>query len=166
MFLIKKDGSIHCSRGDVGTFQFKMAEADANGYLKYLDTDDNIYWYDTHNNVLYDNQYEIDRNTNINTLTMQFVNFNQNDEIKFNIYELKGYTMTPLVSKTIQVAEETDSVIISLTASDTTLGEQINAPFPFWYDITLNGVNTIVGYNEYGAKEFILYPAKGVENNG
>lgn len=166
MFKITRDGQIHCSRGDVGTFQFKMAEADANGYLKYLDTLDNIYWYDTHNNVLYNNQYEIDRNTNINTLSMQFVNFNQNDEIKFNIYELKGYTKNQLVSKTIPVAQETDSVIINLSTTDTSLGEQINAPLPFWYDITLNGVNTIVGYNEYGAKEFILYPAKGVENNG
>ena len=52
---------------------------------------------------------------------------------------------------------------IVLTGEDTTLGEQINAPNPLWYDITLNEVNTLVCYNEHGAKEFILYPAKGVE---
>lgn len=164
MFRITKDGQIHCSRGDTGIINFQLALTDNNGYIKYTDTDSNIYWYDVYNNVLYDNSYEIDRNTNINTLTMELVNFNANDEIKFNIYELKGYNLKPLLTKTIQVESTTDSVEISLSESDTTLGGQINAPFPFWYDITLNDTNTIVCYNEHGAKEFILYPAKGVDD--
>ena len=163
MFRITKNGQIHCSRGDDGTINFKMAEADSNGFIKYLDNEQNIYWYDSHNNILYDNQYEIDRNTSIYTLSMVFVNFSPNDEILLNIYELKGYALNPLLSKTVTVTEETDNVDIYLSSEDTTLGEQINAPNPLWYDITLNGTNTLVCYNEYGAQEFILYPAKGAE---
>lgn len=163
MFLIKKDGSIHCSRGDTGTINFKMAQADSNGFIKYVENDQKVYWYDDFNNVLYNNSYEIDRNTNINDLSMQFVDFSANDEIKLNIYELKGYTLNPLLTKIIEVPDITDNVDIILTGEDTTLGEQINAPNPLWYDITLNEVNTLVCYNEHGAKEFILYPAKGVE---
>ncbi|MBR4486267.1 hypothetical protein IKS57_02740, partial [bacterium] len=59
--------------------------------------------------------------------------------------------------KTITPSEETTTLTIALTQEETTIGELINAPVKYWYEIQLND-NTIIGYDENKAKEFILYP--------
>ena len=137
--------TIHCSRGDTGTITLKIPYIDNNGYFKYLDGEDNVYWYDKSKKKLYDAYYE----------------FEVGDKVKFNIYEAKGYDSEPLVSKTIEVSSASYEVDISLYEADTTFGEISNKPITYWYDITLNNDLTVVGYNEDGAKLFIQYPAKG-----
>ena len=159
MFKIETS-TIHCSRGDAGTITLKIPYMDNNGYIKYLDGEDNVYWYDKEKKKLYDEDYE-ESQTSLDTLTEQFYQFEVGDKIKFNIYEAKGYDSEPLLSKTINVVEAAYEVEIPLYEEDTTFGEIPNKATTYWYDITLNEDLTVVGYTEDGAKLFIQYPAKG-----
>lgn len=90
--------------------------------------------------------------------------FAVNDVIRLGIFQ-KG-DMTKLVKQIeTNVSSATTSVSLSLTSEDTTLGDIINKPVNYWYEIQLNpdtNPQTIIGYDEEGAKLFILYP-EGVE---
>ena len=94
-------------------------------------------------------------------LSIVYYKFQAEDIIKLSIYEKNGYDKEALMTKTINVTEEAESVYIELTEEDTTFGKINNKPVTFWYDITLNDYLTVVCYDEDGAKEFIMYPAKG-----
>lgn len=87
----------------------------------------------------------------------EFYQFKTSDVIKFGVYEANGLNKNALILKTIVPESPTDSIKIILLKNDTTIGELRNTKTTFWYEITLND-NTIVGYDENGAKEFILYP--------
>ena len=54
--------------------------------------------------------------------------------------------------------ETCDFVTFELTKEDTTIGELIAKPKTYQYDICVNEDQTILGYDDAGAKEFILYP--------
>lgn len=163
MFKIK-GSTIHCSRGDSGTISLKVPYTDVNNYIKYQDSEatPNIYWYDTKNNILYDSNYE-ESSVSIDTLTMVLYEFQVDDKITFNIYQKGGYDKEPVLSKDIIVETSGDNVDIPLTEEEMTFGKISNKAVTYWYDITLNEDNTVVCYNENGAKEFIQYPAKGDE---
>ena len=162
MFKIDKEYKIHCSRGDAGTITLKIPYVDNNGYLKYEDGEDNVYWYDVAKKKLYDENYE-ESEESIDSLTLQYYEFQPGDKVKFNIYEKKGYDQTPIVSKEIEVQTADDECMIPLYEADTTFGDIPNKPVTYWYDISLNEDMTIICYNEDGAQEFIQYPAKGDE---
>lgn len=161
MFKIQKS-TIHCSRGDTGTIELKVPYVDNNGYIQYKDISDNVYWYDSVKNILYDEDYE-ESSVSLSTLTEQFYQFQIGDEIRFNIYEKKGYDKTPCLSKLITVDTVGDTVTIVLSEEDTTFGEIPNKEIEYWYDVTLNDDLTVIGYDESGAKLFMMYPAKGCD---
>lgn len=95
--------------------------------------------------------------------TDEYYQFKVGDKIKLNIYNKKGYGENPLKTIEAEVTEECNSVDIYLTEENTTFGEISNKAITYWYDITLNDNQTVVCYNEDGAKEFIQYPAKGAD---
>lgn len=161
MFKIK-ESTIHCSRGDSGTILLRVPITDVDDNIKYTDELENIYWYNPVKKKLYDANYE-ETEVSVETLTMVLYEFKVDDEIKFNIYEKQGYTKEPLKTKLIICEEVGTSIEIPLTEEDTTFGNIENKAVTYWYDITLNEGQTIVCYNEDGAKEFIQYPAKGDE---
>ena len=161
MFKIQ-NSTIHCSRGDTGTITLKIPYTDNHDYIKYMDENDNVYWYDTSKKILYDEDY-VESDEDLDNLTEQYYEFQIGDEIKFNIYERKGYDKDPLMTKTIVVDTAGDEVVIPLEEADTTFGEIPNKATEYWYDITLNEDLTIVCFNEEGARLFIMYPAKGSE---
>lgn len=161
MFKIK-DSTIHCSRGDGGTIKLTIPITDINDLIKYIDTDENIYWYNKNTNKVYDNDYEL-VDIDINDLSMVKYQFVIGDIVEFKIYEKQGYDKEPLVTKQVTISSSSDYCEIPLTENETTIGEIENKPITYWYDITLNGDQTVVCYNEEGAKEFIEYPAKGSE---
>lgn len=163
MFRIK-NSTIHCSRGDVGTIKLKIPITDVNNYIKYKDnsTPSNTYWYDMENKVLYDSYYQ-ESSISIDTLTMVYYEFKEGDVVIFNIYEKNGYNKPTLKTKSVTVIEPKTYVEIVLNENDTTFGTISNKEATYWYDITLNDDNTVVCFDENGAKEFILYPAKGSE---
>ena len=159
MFKIEETDLL-CNRGDECPFKYGMAITDEKGYISYKDENENQYWYDAKNNVLYDADYK-KSSVDIKTLTIELAKFQVGDKLKFNIYEKNGYNKKPLLSKTFTVNAETDIVNIYLSASDTTIGEISNKKQTYWYDISLNEDKTTLGYDTDGPKLFIIYPAKG-----
>ena len=65
------------------------------------------------------------------------------------------------IQKDIKVTEETKHIDIELTKENTKIGEVINKPIEYWYEIELNPdtkPQTVIGYDETGEKIFVLYP--------
>ena len=86
--------------------------------------------------------------------------FQVGDIIRLGIFVAKNCNDNVL-QKDVEVTEETTSVDIELNSADTTIGEIINKPATYWYEIQLNpdtNPQTIIGYDEAGAKLFVLYP--------
>lgn len=90
--------------------------------------------------------------------------FKVDDVIRLGIFEKKNFNSIKK-QKDVTVQEETTTVQISLNKEDTTIGDIINTPIDYWYEVQLNpktNPQTIIGYDENGAKIFRLYP-EGVE---
>ena len=83
--------------------------------------------------------------------------FQVGDVIKFGVYNKKQLDKEAVLLKEITVAEQTEILTIMFTQEETTIGDLINKPVDYWYEIQLND-NTIIGYDENGAKIFRLYP--------
>ncbi len=123
MFEVKKDLSIHITRGDIGLLEITAKNEDGSDYI-----------------------------------------FKVDDVIRLGIFEKKKFNLIKK-QKDITVQEETTTVQIPLNKEDTTIGDIINTPVDYWYEVQLNpetNPQTIIGYDENGAKIFRLYP-EGVE---
>lgn len=83
--------------------------------------------------------------------------FQVEDIIKFGVYNKNGLNDKAVILKTITNDEEKEVISIELTKEDTTIGDIENKPITYWYEIQLND-DTIIGYDEKGAKQFIVYP--------
>ena len=73
----------------------------------------------------------------------------------------KNHHENVVIQKDVTVESETTSVDISLYKEDTKIGELINKPKDYWYEIELNSdtsPQTIIGYDVDGPKLFRLYP--------
>lgn len=92
-----------------------------------------------------------------------FYTFQPGDEIIFTVKTTFGVP-TANLRKVTQIATATDTVNIEFTKTDTTWGDLIAEAVTYQYDISLNGNETLIGYDEKGYKEFILYP-EGGEND-
>jgi hypothetical protein len=65
------------------------------------------------------------------------------------------------LQKDFPVVEATENVDIFLSKEDTKFGEVISKPKDYWYEVELNpedNPQTIIGYDEDGAKIFKLFP--------
>ena len=86
--------------------------------------------------------------------------FQAGDVLRIKIYEKKN-AENVVLEKEIGVTGATEKVDILLTEKDTKFGEVISKPVDYWYEIELNpytNPQTIVGYDEDGAKIFRLFP--------
>lgn len=90
--------------------------------------------------------------------------FKVGEKVKFSITERKNEENV-IFSKTITVAEQGYNVDIPLSSEDTKIGDIINKPVIYWYEISVltlnNEIQTIIGYDDDGAKEFVLNPEAG-----
>ena len=89
--------------------------------------------------------------------------FKKGDIIRFKVFERKNCSKV-FLQKDIKVEEETIDVNIYLTGKETKIGELINEPKTYWYEIELNPdtkPQSIISYDEYGEKQLILYPEGG-----
>lgn len=84
--------------------------------------------------------------------------FKQGDIVTFSVYNRKGLENKPVLLKEITVENDTNIVDISLTSQETKIGEIVNKPIDYWYEIQLNYSQTILGYDDKGPKLFTLYP--------
>lgn len=86
--------------------------------------------------------------------------FRVDDVVRFTVFGRKDCTDVVL-QKDVKVTEEAELVEIELMSEDTKIGEVINKPVDYWYEVELNPETypqTIIGYDEDGAKVFKLYP--------
>ena len=96
----------------------------------------------------------------------QSYTFKVGEKVKFVITERKNEDNV-VFNKEITVDTEGLTVDIPISSAEMKIGEIINKPVIYWYEIsilTLNGeVQTIIGYDDEGAKEFIINPEAGDE---
>ena len=86
--------------------------------------------------------------------------FNPTDLVRFKVFEKKRCNCI-LLQKDVLAGVSSDTVTISLTSDDTRLGELINKPVDYWYEVELNpetAPQTIIGYDMDGPKVFRIYP--------
>lgn len=92
-----------------------------------------------------------------NGVDYQFV---AGDVVRFKVMEKKKVDKVKL-QKDVTIEEATDVVTIVLSGDDTKIDSLINSPTKYWYEVELNpdtAPQTIIGYDTFGEKLFILYP--------
>lgn len=86
--------------------------------------------------------------------------FTPGDLLRFKVYKKKK-AGDVVLEKDFPVTARTQSVQIYLSEEDTKIGEVISKPVDYWYEVELNPNSepqTIIGYDEEGAKIFKLFP--------
>ena len=86
--------------------------------------------------------------------------FQPGDVVRFTVYGKKD-AGSVVLQKDFPIFEETEVVPIYLGEVDTRFGDVISKPTDYWYEVELNpgkDPQTIIGYDEDGAKIFRLYP--------
>ena len=86
--------------------------------------------------------------------------FQIGDVVRLKVFKKRDFNYREL-QKDVTVDKATTTVDIELTKEDTKIGDVINKPVEYWYEIELNPntkPQTIIGYDEDGEKKFVLYP--------
>lgn len=86
--------------------------------------------------------------------------FKVEDVVRFKVFKAKDCNCVEL-QKDVKVETEGTSVNVTLTKDETKIGELINKPVKYWYEVELNpetSTQTIIGYDLDGEKIFMLYP--------
>lgn len=93
------------------------------------------------------------------TETEEYI-FHPGDVVRLRVYVRKQHANVVLV-KDVIVESETPTVEIGLGSTDTRIGDIIDKPVDYWYEIEINpdtAPQTIIGYDKDGPKIFKLYP--------
>lgn len=92
-----------------------------------------------------------------------FYEFQTTDILYFTVK--KQYSDTqPVLRKILTFSEPTTTATFYLTSSDTNLSSLSNLPVQYVYDVSINEDQTIIGYDENGAKCFVVYPEVSNDN--
>lgn len=86
--------------------------------------------------------------------------FQAGDVVRIKVFGKKD-AENVVLQKDFPVTEVTEEVEIFLSEEDTKIGEVISKPKDYWYEVELNPYDnpqTIIGYDEDGAKVFRLFP--------
>lgn len=89
--------------------------------------------------------------------------FKAGDILRLKVFKNKDCGCVE-IQKDVTVESETTEVNIPLIKEDTKIGELISKLVTYWYEVELNpdtDPQTIIGYDDDGAKLFILYPEGG-----
>ena len=90
--------------------------------------------------------------------------FEAGDIVRLGVFPKKDMNHI-IFQKDYQTVENDTTVDMELTPEETKIGEIINKPVDYWYEIQLNpetDPQTIIGYDDEGPKVFRLYP-EGIE---
>lgn len=85
------------------------------------------------------------------------------DVVRLKVFDKKGCGCVVL-QEDVEAPADTEAVRIILTRDQTKIGDIISKPKDYWYEIELNpetAPQTIVGYDEDGAKILRLFPEGG-----
>lgn len=89
--------------------------------------------------------------------------FREGDIVRFKVFA-KNDCADVVLTKDVAATADTNEVEITLNGEDTTIGEVISKPVDYWYEVELNPdthPQTIIGYDDDGAKVFKLFPEGG-----
>lgn len=86
--------------------------------------------------------------------------FGIGETVQFRIFDKNGYDDEAIISKEITIVEEATVVPIHLSSEDTMIGEEINSKKTYWYEISINEDNTVIGYDNAGPAILFLLPAR------
>lgn len=91
--------------------------------------------------------------------------FQPDDILRFKVFERKNVDNV-FLEKDFKISEATTEVLIELTAEEMKIGELIDKPKDYWYEVELNPdtlkTQTIVGYEkEEGPAILTLLPEGG-----
>lgn len=106
-----------------------------------------------------DNEFILDEDGN--RIIKSYYEFKEGDVVTFGIYNKRGLSDNALVLKTITVDTPTIEVNFTLSSEEMKIGELINKPTDYWYEVQLddgNMVRTVIGYDTNGTKVLKLYP--------
>lgn len=98
--------------------------------------------------------------TAVNKANNTAVTFQPGDVLRMKVYGKKNCEDVVL-QKDFPVTAATSEVELFLSEEDTKIGKVISKPVDYWYEIELNPYDnpqTIIGYDEDGAKLFRLFP--------
>lgn len=93
----------------------------------------------------------------------QTYTFLPGDVVRFKVFKRKDCNSVVL-QKDVVVEAETTTVCVYLEKGDTKLGDIINKPIKYWYEVELNPdtvPQTIIGYDDDGEKILLLFPEGG-----
>ena len=89
----------------------------------------------------------------------KFYKFQVGDKVRIGVYEEDNLEGCALILKEVEVTKISEIVSIPLTSDETRIGDIINEPVDYWFEIIFNDDTTILGYDEEtGAKIFRLLP--------
>lgn len=84
--------------------------------------------------------------------------FQDGDKVVFSVYNKNKMSDNAVLLKEFVVSGSQQSVEINCTKKDTKLGDLINKPVEYWYEVELNNEYTVIGYDDDGAKILMLFP--------
>lgn len=82
------------------------------------------------------------------------------DVVRFKVFKNRDCGCVEL-QKDVTIENETTAALVRLSSKDSKIGGIINKPVDYWYEVELNpetNPQTIIGYDDNGAKIFTLYP--------
>ena len=100
---------------------------------------------------------------NMETQKEEDYEFQLEDKITFVVLQKKGYTKEEVFRKEFTIADlgytaPTTTPEIKLTAEDTKQFDLADKATTYWYDLILNEDTTMLGFDDEGAKQIIVYP--------
>lgn len=105
-----------------------------------------------------DNNIYLNRGDQISIKLVSDKLFEIGDVLKFSVVKEGNYGIVAFQKEFI-VDEESDEYTITLFSQDTKIGNIIkDGEVTYWYEIELNGRDTLIGYDDKGPKLFVLYP--------
>lgn len=103
---------------------------------------------------------------NVETQQEEDYEFKPEDKISFVVFPKKGYMKEELLRKNYKVSDlgyvsPTTIVELPLTSEDTRKFPLSSKKQTYWYDLVLNDEVTMLGMDEDGASNIIVYPEAG-----
>ena len=90
--------------------------------------------------------------------------FEPGDVVRLKVFKKKQHDAI-VIQKDVVIDTTTTETTIELTSSDTKVGDIINKPVDYWYEIEINpdtsATITPIGYDSDGPKIFRLFPEGG-----
>ena len=87
--------------------------------------------------------------------------FRQGETLTLRVFK-KRRCAEVVLTKAVTVTADSETVDIFLSSADTRIGDAVNGPVEYWYEIELNSgteaSQTVIGYDRRGPKIFRIYP--------